>query len=437
MQSLRRAAIWAAICVAASNMGGNIGGNWTAGLDVGPLAWMLLEGRVGISLLGTSIAASSVPVPTQYRSCTVVSQEGETAGLRGRLRWYNRWRLLWKVFFSRGADSWETRGRLRESWTSPHMQSCGDRICQSHPSARGAGARWERRAESMRRRGALGALAWNHDNLYPIAEAGGIPPLLALVRDGSAGQKAAATDALGNIAAIGYRGGYLSAIGIPMLVALVRSGNAEGKYNAADALRYFAIGNPIPIAEAGGIPPLVALVRYGKAGQNEAAAYALANLADDRRRGDSRIAIAKAGGIPPLVALVQYGNDGQQEAAAYALEKLAQPIRERHWVNRVNRDNQFLIAEAGGIPPLVRLMRYGNEAQKERARYALSNFAYAHPIIGNKILIPALSARKEGDIWAWLSGLGYLGKNEYRVALEEAWRCTNTEDCREDAFDYD
>ena len=45
---------------------------------------------------------------------------------------------------------------------------------------------------------------------------------------------------------------------------------------------------------------------------------------------------------------------------------------------------------------------------------------------------------KEGDIWAWLSALGYLGKNEYRVALEEAWRCTNIADCREDIeFDYD
>ena len=30
---------------------------------------------------------------------------------------------------------------------------------------------------------ALRNLAWTHANLYPIAEAGGVPPLLALVRD--------------------------------------------------------------------------------------------------------------------------------------------------------------------------------------------------------------------------------------------------------------
>ena len=147
-------------------------------------------------------------------------------------------------------------------------------------------------------------------------------------------------------------------------------------------------------------------------------------------------------------------KDGQQEAAAYALGKLAQPIRERHWVNRVNRDNQFLIAEAGGIPPLVRLMRYGNEAQKERARYALSNFAYEHPIISNKILIPALSfltcssfgssyVRKEGDIWAkimllrriqiWSPHSSHLAENhECRVAIEEAWRCTHIADWCDD-----
>ena len=186
-----------------------------------------------------------------------------------------------------------------------------------------------------------------------------------------------------------------------------------------------------PIAEAGGIPPLVALVRDGTDMQKIVASRARWHLAI---RVDNKIAIAKAGGIPPLVALVRDGTDDQKKDAAEALWALMTMF---DGTLAVNDNVVILTAEAGGIPPLVRLMRYGNEAQKERARYALSNFAYAHPIIGNKILIPALSARKEGDIWAWLSGLGYLGKNEYRVALEEAWRCTNTEDCREDAFDYD
>ena len=102
----------------------------------------------------------------------------------------------------------------------------------------------------------------------------------------------------------------------------------------------------------------------------------------------------------------------------------------------MNRDNQFLIAEAGGIPPLVRLVRDGNEAQKKRATYALSNFAYEHPNKrGNKILIPALSAIKEWNVWG-LHLAEKHAKNEYRVALEEAWRCTNIADwCEGISFD--
>ena len=182
---------------------------------------------------------------------------------------------------------------------------------------------------------------------------------------------------------------------------------------------------PVLATDGTDITELVALVRDGNDAQKEEAAGALRNFAHSC--DDNKIAIAKAGGIPPLVALVWamdgYGyplKDGQQEAAAYALEKLAKPIGERHRVNRVDRDNQFLIAEAGGIPPLVALVRDGNEAQKKRATYALSNFAYEHPNKrGNKILIPTLSAIKERKNWGLHLAENHA-QNEYRVAIEEA-----------------
>ena len=49
----------------------------------------------------------------------------------------------------------------------------------------------------------------------------------------------------------------------------------------------------------------------------------------------NQILIAEAGGIPPLVALVRDGNDVQKQYAALALEELAE-----------NADNQILIAQA-------------------------------------------------------------------------------------------
>ena len=50
---------------------------------------------------------------------------------------------------------------------------------------------------------------------------------------------------------------------------------------------------------------------------------------------DNQIPIAKAGGIPPLVALIRDGNDAQKQYAAGALQSLA-----------VNADNKIAIAQA-------------------------------------------------------------------------------------------
>jgi len=145
------------------------------------------------------------------------------------------------------------------------------------------------------------------------------------------------------------------AAGIPPLVALVRDGNAKQKESAAGALRNLAVNddNKIRIAEAGGIPPLVALVRDGNAKQRESAVGALGDLAVN---DDNKHRIEEAGGIPPLVALVRDGNAKQRESAAGALENLA-----------VN-DNKILIAE---VEALAALVRDGNADQKVSATDAL------------------------------------------------------------------
>jgi hypothetical protein len=83
----------------------------------------------------------------------------------------------------------------------------------------------------------------------------------------------------------------------------------------------------------------------------------------ERRR---KVLIASWGGVPPLVTLVRDGNDAQKEKAAGAL-----------WsVSANNADNKLLIASCGGVPPLVTLVRDGTDAQKEKAAGALWNLAY-------------------------------------------------------------
>ena len=95
--------------------------------------------------------------------------------------------------------------------------------------------------------------------------------------------------------------------------------------------------------------------------------YSLGNLALGcflENMYDNQVAIVKAGGIPPLVALVRDGTDEQKKHATGAMGFLAS-----------DDDNNIAIAKAGGIPSLVTLVRDGNEEQKEEAAGALECLA--------------------------------------------------------------
>ena len=80
------------------------------------------------------------------------------------------------------------------------------------------------------------------------------------------------------------------------------------------------------------------------------AAGALESLAHS---ADNRIPITKAGGIPPLVELVRDGNDKQKQNAAGALKSLAENAKNREAITKP------LVGEA--------LVRDGNVTQKKRA----------------------------------------------------------------------
>ena len=117
----------------------------------------------------------------------------------------------------------------------------------------------------------LGDFAWRDDaNWVLIAEAGGITPLVALLRDGHEG-KCRAARVLGNLA----------------------RGNA----------------NKVLIAEVGGIPLLLELARNARDGDWFAkgqAAWALGNLA--RNNDANALAIALAVGLEAFVELARCGS---------------------------------------------------------------------------------------------------------------------------------
>jgi hypothetical protein len=71
---------------------------------------------------------------------------------------------------------------------------------------------------------------------------------------------------------------------------------------------------------------------------------------------DNKKAIARAGGISPLVMLLRHGSPAGKEAAAGALLELA-----------FDDDNKVLIASAGGIGPLLQLLESGDEMAMETA----------------------------------------------------------------------
>ena len=80
----------------------------------------------------------------------------------------------------------------------------------------------------------------------------------------------------------------------------------------------------------------------------------------------NKAAIASAGGIPPLVSLVRDGSTaGERQYAAGALRNLAGSAA-----------NKEIIASAGGIEPLVALLVRPSTHQLPHSPTQLVNFMY-------------------------------------------------------------
>ena len=188
------------------------------------------------------------------------------------------------------------------------------------------------------------------------------------LREGDDAAKMAAARALGNLACLNAADRVLiaEAGAVPLLVELLRDGSAEAKLTVARALHFltfphYAAGNRVLIAEAHGIPPLVALLRDGNADAKLEAAAALRYLAYNAA---NKVLIAEAGGIPLLVDLMRdRSTTDANQWAACALRHLA----------RNNDANQVAIAAAVGLEALVELARRGRVTVDDRSVVSTGN----------------------------------------------------------------
>ena len=207
---------------------------------------------------------------------------------------------------------------------------------------------------------ALLGLTHNNDaNGVAIAEAGGIAPLVELVRGGSAAAKQHASATLAILAMNdGNKVAIAEAGGIAPLVELLRSGSEDAMWYAVSVLAELAVNvaNKVAIAEAGAIVPLIELVRGGSDRAKQWAAGRDSLAFNDA----NKVAIAEAGGIVPLVELVRGSSANAKREAAGALAMLA------------FNDANAAIAEAGGIAPLERLARDAEGNAKKWASKALA-----------------------------------------------------------------
>lgn len=221
----------------------------------------------------------------------------------------------------------------------------------------------------------------NVANQIAIAKASGIQPLITWMSGGldklsfsAEAQREAARAVLG-VASNNPTTQMLVAKhgGIPQLIELVRQSNKETQEFAARALWHIAGNNEskMIIAESGGIKPLVTMLSVDDVHSQELAAVVIARLA--RSSNEVSSAVAESGGILPLVRLVREEN-GKPIASITAQLQSAAAIAEVSSVP-ANRD---LVADAGGIKPLVNCLSSSTPGIPETAALALARLARDH-----------------------------------------------------------
>jgi len=238
----------------------------------------------------------------------------------------------------------------------------------------------------------LSGLAPTGQNAMSIKEAGGIEPLVSLLSTGNVDAKGHAAAVLAQLALRAEGALEIAKAGaVSAFVQWLANPELGPPDVAAQALSEIALENSdtqTQIAEEGAISPLVAMVSTvsadkaagkppaSQAAANRAAAVALkvsnvaagalATLAKDNIV--NQIMIAEDGGVPPLVYLLK------NKSSVHKVDSYEFPTKAL-WHLACNDDNQVAIARAGGIPPLVALLTCASEVTQQYAAAALQSLA--------------------------------------------------------------
>jgi hypothetical protein len=205
------------------------------------------------------------------------------------------------------------------------------------------------------------------DNRLMVGHEGGIPALIAIVRDGTAEGKAKAVAAL-DFLSVEDENKVLIAReqGIPALVELTKSGTTEGKEKAEGILWNINVNNDNEVLTAciGGFPALLVLMQHGSKSKGKPLAD-IAIRALWRNDSDKLEKSANAACISSLIDLLKNGTDDSKGFAANIIKVLC---RDEECAEKV--------LKAGGIPPLIALLRDGTSDSKSKAADALVNVSH-------------------------------------------------------------
>ena len=244
-----------------------------------------------------------------------------------------------------------------------------------------------------------------------IADGNGIPALLALLGSMSSDAQLHAAEALSYLARghAANQSAIAKAGGVKPLLALIRV-KAVGLAQAASALGTIANGhadNQVAIAREGGLPLFTALLSSDSTGSVQTMA-AFAVQAVCRQNAANQSECADCGIIRALVQILDQAKGGGRERAR---EEAAGAI----WVlSEGHADNKRAIALAGAIPPTVGLLAAGSTPR------ALTNATEALVSLG------LADVKNQTEITTQLVTLLTTGAAEVkRVGATLLWRLVN------------
>ena len=236
--------------------------------------------------------------------------------------------------------------------------------------------------------GALHSLAALFDNRAVIADAGGIAPLVAVFDGGSPEAYEQAAGALTNL--IQSSATNQRAVS-DQLVAMLANGSSGAQEKTTQLLRQLLADsdNRGAIAKAGAIPQLVRQLKEGSEKAQSMAAAALSQIA--LKSAEYRVQVTQQ-----LVGLLGSANAEVRQRAGYALRDMGAEGGD---------DSQKTVAMAGGVAPLVALLKDGlNDGRVEAQEYALwslsltTDAASRATIVESGCIDPLIASLKAGKL---------------------------------------